>query len=270
MPNACSGVIFFLGMRVLFLGSGTSTGVPAIGCRCAVCTSTDPHNKRLRASVLVTEEDKNLLIDTATDLRQQALLYGITRVDAVIYTHDHADHLHGIDELRAFNFIQWRPIPVYGNPKTIQRIRDSFGYIFDGNREGGGKPLIELHEINGRFEAAGVPIEPLLVWHGSQQILGFRIADFAYLTDASRVPPETIEAVRGVEVVVLDALQQKEHPTHMNFDQAIAVANEIGAKRTLLTHMAHKVDHETTNASLPKGIELAYDGLEIIIERPKA
>lgn len=252
-------------MRVLFLGTGTSTGVPAIGCECSVCKSSDPRNNRLRASVLVTVDDKNILIDTSPDLRQQALKYGFKRIDAVLYTHDHADHIHGIDELRSFNFLQWSAIPIYAGRKVLERIKVSFMYIFEEQLEGGGKPLITLHEINGSFQTAGVYIEPLPVWHGSQMIFGYKIGDFAYISDVSKIPEETIALIKNIKVVVLDALRENEHSTHMNFSQAIETAKIIGAQRTLFTHMGHSVDHETANSRLPQGMELAYDGLEIIL-----
>lgn len=247
------------------MGTGTSTGVPAIGCECSVCKSSDPRNNRLRASVLVTINDKNILIDTAPDLRQQALRYGFKRIDAVLYTHDHADHIHGIDELRSFNFLQWSAIPIYAGRKVIERIKKSFMYIFEEQLEGGGKPVITLHEIDSSFEAAGTRIEPLPVWHGSQKIFGYKIGEFAYISDVSKIPDETITLIKKIKVVVLDALREKEHSTHMNFSQAIETAKLIGAKRTFFTHMGHSVDHASTSAKLPPGMELAYDGLEIIL-----
>lgn len=247
------------------MGTGTSTGVPAIGCECNVCKSTDPHNKRLRASVLVTANDKNILIDTSPDLRQQALQYGFKRIDAVLYTHDHADHIHGIDELRSFNFLQWSAIPIYASKKVLERIKVSFMYIFEELLEGGGKPMITLHEIDGPFEAAGVKVIPLPVWHGSQMIFGYKIGDFAYISDVSKIPDETIAIIKNIKVVVLDALREKEHSTHMNIAQAVETAKLISAQRTIFTHMGHSVDHASTNANLPQGMELAYDGLEIIL-----
>jgi len=254
-------------MRVLLLGTGTSSGVPAIGCKCAVCTSSDPKDKRLRPSALVETKGVSILIDTAPDLRQQALQFGVNRLDAVLYTHDHADHLHGIDDLRAFNFIQWAQIPVYGNIETIERIRKLFDYIFDPNRsEGGGKPMIETCVITGPFEVKGVKIEPLRVFHGSKEILAFRIGPFAYLTDVSSIPSETIDRIRGVDLLVLDALRHKAHPTHMNFEQAVACAKEIGARRTLLTHFSHSATHKEISEMMPEGIEPAYDGMEIILD----
>jgi len=207
------------------------------------------------------------LIDTSPDLRQQALRYGVKRVDAVLYTHTHADHLHGIDDLRAFNFIQWAPIPIYGDLKTIKHIRRMFDYIFDERRsEGGGKPVIETNVIDGPFEAAGVEVEPLKIFHGTMEILAYRIGGFAYLTDASKIPPETIEKIRGLDLVALDALRYKKHPTHMNFEQAVRAAGEIGAKHTILTHFSHAVEHEEATRMLPDSIEPAYDGMEIILE----
>ena len=254
-------------MRIVILGTGTSTGVPAIGCKCPVCTSNNSRNKRLRPSAFVETGGASILIDTAPDLRQQALLYGIKRIDAVLYTHAHADHIHGIDDLRAFNFLQWAPIPVYGDEATINRIRSMFDYIFDQKRsEGGGKPMVETNVVDGEFEAAGVKIEPLRVFHGSMEIFAYRIGSFAYMSDVSVIPPETMDRIRGIELLVLDALRYEKHPTHMNFEQAIEAAGQIGAKRTLLTHFSHVVDHDQAIAKLPDGIEPAYDGMEIILE----
>jgi len=254
-------------MRVLILGTGTSTGVPAIGCKCPVCTSNNPKNKRLRPSVLVETKGASILIDTSPDLRQQALAYGITRIDAVLYTHAHADHVHGIDELRSFNFIQGAPIPVYGNRETMERVRLLFDYIFQGGPgEGGGKPMIDINVIDGPFEVAGAHVEPLEVFHGTMQILAYRIGNFAYLTDVSHIPEKAMERIKGLEVVVLDALRYKPHPTHMNIEQAIEAAREIGAGRTLFTHFSHAVDYGEAQKMLPPGMEPAYDGLEIQLE----
>ncbi len=254
-------------MRVLVLGTGTSTGVPAVGCKCPVCTSNNPKNKRLRPSVLVETKETSILIDTSPDLRQQALAYGITRIDAVLYTHAHADHVHGIDDLRSFNFIQGEPIPVYGNRETMERVRLLFDYIFQGGPgEGGGKPMIETNVIEGPFDVDGAHIEPLYVYHGAMEILAYRIGQFAYLTDVSHIPEKAMERIKGPELVILDALRYKAHPTHMNFDQAIEAAREIGANRTLFTHFSHAVEHEEAQRMLPPGMELAYDGLEIQLE----
>jgi len=216
---------------------------------------------------LVETKGISILIDTSPDLRQQALVHGITRIDAVLYTHAHADHLHGIDDLRSFNFIQGKPIPVYGNLKTMERVRLLFDYIFQGGRgEGGGKPMIETNVIDGPFDVAGVHIEPLHVLHGTMEILAYRIGGFAYLTDVSHIPEKAMERIRGLKLVVLDALRYKPHPTHMNFEQAMEAARAIGADRTLFTHFSHAVDQEEAEKMLPPGMEPAYDGMEIHLE----
>lgn len=250
-------------MKVTLLGTGTSTGVPRIACDCPVCQSPDPRNKRLRCSILVECEEGTLLVDTAPDLRAQALRYDIRKVDAVLFTHGHADHLYGLDDLRCFCFGRQTPIPCYADQLTLDRISRVFDYAFDAAYKNYREalPQISLHLIEGGFELCGRPIEPLTVYHGRLPVLGFRFGPFAYVTDCNSIPPESLGKLRGLEVLVLDALRYREHPTHFNVDQALAIAAELRPRQTFLTHIAHDLDHAATNAALPPGVELGYDGL---------
>jgi phosphoribosyl 1,2-cyclic phosphate phosphodiesterase len=254
-------------VRVTVLGCGTSTGVPVIGCRCPVCTSEAPENRRLRTGLRLEAGGRTVLVDTPTDLRQQALAFGVDRVDAVVYTHAHADHTHGIDELRTFNFRQGGPIPCYGNHEAVTRIRQSFGYIFEEGEEGGGKPRIVLHEVAGPFRAAGIELVPVPAWHGELEVYGYRAGRFAYLTDCNRIPEESFERLAGVELLILDGLRfEPPHPTHFTVAEASAAAARIGARRTWLTHLTHDVDYHNPKYPLPDGVELAYDGLQFAID----
>jgi phosphoribosyl 1,2-cyclic phosphate phosphodiesterase len=248
-------------MRVTLLGTGTSTGVPVIGCDCAVCTSSDPRNKRLRPGVRLELPGGTAIVDTPTDLRQQALLYGLDRVDAVLYTHGHADHLMGLDELRVFNFRQQSSIPCYVPPSAMTAIRRTFAYVFEEGQEGGGKPRIDLLPIDDTpFTLLGAEVVPVPVLHGELEVFGYRIGAFAYVTDVSFSPEESVARLAGVEVLVLGALRFRPHTTHFSIPEAIVAAQRIGARRTLFTHLAHDVDHSNPG-ELPPGIELAHDGL---------
>lgn len=249
-------------LRVTMLGSGTSTGVPMIGCDCPVCTSPDPRNRRLRTSLLLETAAGAALVDTSPDLRQQALRAGIGRLDAVLYTHHHADHVNGIDELRAFNFRQGGSIPCYGPAPTLAALRRGFAYIFDAEpAEGGGKPQLELVPVDGPFRVIGAEAMPVPLVHGSMQVFGYRLGGFAYLTDCKRVPAASLELLTGVEVLILDALRYRPHPTHLNVGEALAVAARVGARRTLFTHISHEIDHASPAVPLPPGVEIGHDGL---------
>lgn len=248
-------------MRVTLLGTGTSTGVPVIGCRCAVCTSPDPRNRRLRPAALVELPHGAALLDTPTDLRQQALTHRIERVDAVLYTHAHADHILGLDELRVFNFRQGVTIPCYGPAAALQAIRRTFAYAFEPGQEGGGKPQIELLPIAGPLSLLGARIVPVPVRHGSLEVFGYRLGAFAYVTDVNFIPAESFALLAGVEVLVLGALRYRPHSTHFTFEEAFAAAERIGARRTVLTHIAHDVDHGAPAVRLPRGVEIGHDGL---------
>lgn len=252
-------------MRILFLGCGTSTGVPVIGCKCQVCSSNDPKNWRLRASLFIQHKGKNLLIDTSTDLRLQALRHSITRIDAVLYTHPHADHLHGIDELRVFNLLQTETIPCYGNEETIGRIRRMFHYIFEDCQEDGWKPKLEACVINGPFSLGDITIQPIEVYHGKMKVLSFRIDKMAYVTDCNHIPEDALNGLKGLDLLILDALRHKPHKTHFNIDGALRVVRELKPSRAVLTHLSHNLDYHSTNRLLPPEVELAYDGMEIIL-----
>lgn len=248
-------------MRVTLLGTGTSTGVPVIGCGCSVCTSPDPRNRRLRPAALVELPGGMALFDTPTDLRQQALAFGIERVDAVLYTHAHADHILGLDELRVFNFRQGAAIPRYGPAAALAAIRRTFTYAFEPGQEGGGKPQVELLPIAGPLSLLGVDVVPVPVRHGSLEVFGYRIGGFAYVTDVNFIPESSFALLAGVEVLVLGALRYRPHSTHFTFEEAFAAASRIGARRTLLTHIAHDVDHAAPAVPLPPGVEIGHDGL---------
>lgn len=250
-------------MRVTFLGTGTSTGVPVIGCHCHVCTSTSPYNKRLRQSVLIEMKDKFFLIDTTPDLRLQLLKYPIPRLDFILFTHSHSDHLMGLDDIRPFNFRQHEPIHAFANAPTAKAVRRVFSYIWDHETQvGGGKPQLDLHEVAAPFEHDGIHVTPIPVTHGDWTILGYRIGNFAYITDTNGIPEESMRLLEGVEVLALDGLRQTpRHPTHFVIDQAVAVAQRIAARETWLIHLAHEVEHDEVDATLPAGIRLAYDGL---------
>jgi phosphoribosyl 1,2-cyclic phosphate phosphodiesterase len=245
------------------LGSGTSTGIPVIGCRCPVCLSEDPRNRRLRPGVRLDLAGGTVVVDTSPDFREQALRFGVERVDAVLYTHPHADHLFGLDDLRVFNFRQRAPIPCYGSARTLDRLRQIFSYVFEEGQEGGGKPRLELVPVTGPFELLGEWVEPISVWHGDMEVLGFRVGDFALVTDVNRIPEESLARLAGVRTLILSALRYRPHPTHFSFAEAFAVAARIGAERTYLTHIAHDVDHGALEVELPAGIEIGHDGLVV-------
>ncbi len=251
------------------LGCGTSTGVPCIGCHCKVCRSKNPKNKRLRAALWIQTKEKSILIDTSTDLRQQALREKITQVDAVLYTHPHADHVQGIDELRSFNFIQAKTIPLYGNAWTCQELQTRFPYIFNpGPVEGGGIPNLTLHQISSNsqtIEVAGISVIPISLKHGSKECLAYRFDSVAYVTDCSYIPPESIERLKGLNVLFLDCLRISPHLTHFNLAQALEMVSLVKPKRTFLTHLGHEFGYSHGSKKLPQGVSLAYDGLKISI-----
>ncbi len=234
-----------------------------IGCTCAVCTSADPRDARWRPSIYVeADHGAALLVDTGPDLRAQALRFGVTRVDAILYTHGHADHVVGLDEVRRFNALRHARIPCFGDRQTAGEIRKMFAYVFGADTpRGGGIPDIDLTAVDGPFSAAGVPVVPVPVLHGQRLVLGFRLGQFAYLTDCSRIPEESWPLLEGVEVVVLDALRERPHPTHFSLAEAVEAATRLGARETWFTHIAHDLGHAATCAKLPPSMQLAYDGL---------
>ena len=263
------------------LGSGTSHGVPAIGCDCAVCRSTDPRDRRTRPSVLLeltptgaqpalAQAVRSILIDTSTDLRMQALANNVRRIDAILFTHRHADHVLGLDETRRFNQMQKSAIGCYGSEATVEGLRGMFDYIFGNPKQiGGGVPQLRLFPIAGPFTMGGVEIVPVPLWHGQLSVLGFRLGPFAYLTDCNRIPEESwtmLTADGGVRVLILDALRERRHPTHFSVDEALEVVERLRPERTYLTHICHDLGHATTCARLPAGVELAYDGLVLDLD----
>ncbi|HYO78955.1 MAG TPA: MBL fold metallo-hydrolase [Thermoanaerobaculia bacterium] len=255
-------------MRVTFLGTGTSTGVPVVGCRCRVCTSEDPHNKRLRQSVSIEHSGKHFLIDTSPDLRLQLLRHPIPRLDFVLFTHSHSDHLMGLDDIRPFNFRQREPVHAFANELTAKAIRRAFSYIWDTSSQiGGGKPQLELHEVEEPFTHEGIDMIPIPVEHGDWTILGYRIGRFAYITDTNGISPASMKLLEGVEILALDGLRiAPRHPTHFVVSEAVECAQQVGARETWLIHLTHEVEHNEVEATLPPGIRLAYDGLVLEIE----
>ena len=256
-------------LRVTVLGSGTSLGVPAIGCECAVCHSSDPRDRRTRPSILIEVNGTSILVDTSTDLRMQALAHDIRRVDAILFTHNHADHVFGLDDVRRFNQMQRSAISCYADAPTVISLRRVFSYVFDpAVQPGGGLPQLTLFNIAGPFCLAGVEIVPVPLMHGRLPILGFRIGSFAYLTDCNQIPDVSwplLTADGGVRTIIIDALRHRPHPTHFSVSEAIDAVRRVGAERAYLTHICHDLPHAETSAQLPHGVELAYDGLVVEI-----
>ena len=255
-------------MNVLVLGSGTSSGVPTIGCPCAVCHSTDRRDNRLRPSILVEHEGKNIVIDTTPDFRAQVLREDVKHLDALVFTHDHADHIMGFDDIRPFNVIQRTRIPAFGSTQTIDSLRRIFPYVFDNVNRTTFVPEIETHDHHGQpFELFRLKVQPVPLYHGRQLIYGYRIGDLAYLTDHSEIPEESIAILRGLDVLFLDALRYKPHPTHSTVELALKNIARLEPKRAFFTHICHDLPHAATEAALPEHIRLAYDGLRIEMGR---
>jgi len=268
-------------MRVTVLGSGTSHGVPSIGCDCDVCRSADPKDRRTRPSILVeitgdggaprsasalAASVTSILVDTSTDLRAQALANNVRRVDAILFTHSHADHVFGLDDVRRYNQMQQSSIPCFADEETVGNLRRMFAYVFDAStQKGGGIPQLSLFRIAGPFSLGGVEIVPVPLFHGRLPVLGFRIGAFAYLTDCNRIPDHAWPLLDGVRTVIIDALRRRPHSTHFSVDEAIAAVSRMRADRGYFTHVCHDLGHAVTNAQLPAGMELAYDGLVLEI-----
>ena len=253
-------------IHLTVLGSGTSSGVPTIGCTCEVCSSADPRDKRLRPSILLQYDGRNVVVDTTPDFRQQVLRARLNRLDAILYTHAHADHILGLDDVRPFNFRQKEPIPVYGTEDTLAGLRRVFCYAFDEKVESM-VPKLDLRTMDETpFDVFGLQFTPVRVIHGKGVVYGFRFASAAYLTDHSEIPEESKAQLRDLDVLFLDALRHRPHPTHTTLSRAVELAEELRPKRAFFTHMCHDLAHERTEATLPSHIRLAYDGLEIDLE----
>ena len=250
-------------LHVTFLGTGTSHGVPAIGCDCETCRSDDSRDKRLRPSVYLRFDDGfGLLVDAGPDLRTQALQNNIRRVDAIFFTHGHADHMVGLDDVRRFNSLQKQRIPCYGDARTVWDVKRMFAYVFDATTpKGGGLPQLDLFTVAGPLCLGRHEVIPVPIFHGTRPILGIRVGGFAYLTDCSRIPDTSWALLENLDVLVLDALRETPHPTHFTITEAVEAARRVGARQTWFTHMAHDLRHAPTSARLPPGMELAYDGL---------
>ena len=272
-------------MTVTLLGTGTSTGVPVVGCDCEVCTSDDPRDDRTRCACYVRIGDVALLIDTGPDLRRQSLRENVDRIDAVLYTHHHFDHIAGLDDLRPFFFRNRRVMPCYGHQSTIEVLKEKYDYVF-GTDPYPGAANLELHTVDASFtvpsrypalsrnddpddvphEPATVDAEPIPLYHGSMPVYGYRIGRFAYLTDVNRIPEASYEKLTGLDTLVIDALRPQPHPTHFSFDEAVAEARRIGARQTYFIHMTHNVRHADQEDRLPEDVHLGYDGLTITVQ----
>ena len=251
-------------LRITVLGSGTSSGVPTIGCKCAVCASTDPRDNRLRPSVLLQYDGRNVLIDATPDFRQQVLRAHIDRIDAILLTHAHADHILGLDDVRPLNYHQGGSIPVYGTEQTFEVVRRVFQYAFDSKPSQSSSPRLELRHIACEpFELFGRQIIPLPLPHGNLPILGFRVGAMAYLTDHSDIPQELKPRLQNLDVLFLDALRYRPHPTHSTVERAVQWVKELAPRRAFFTHMSHDVSHAQAELTLPANIRLAYDGLQL-------
>ena len=253
--------------RLTVLGSGTSMGVPTIGCDCAVCRSRDPHDHRTRPSVLIEYANHVVLIDSTPDFRQQAIRENIRRLDAVLYTHTHADHILGIDDLRPLSFLH-KPnkLPLYARQEAAEFIRGMFRYIFDADYKFGGLPLVELRTINGPLELFGASFEPVAVIHGDTEIYGFRFGGAAYLTDHSEIPESSFAKLDDLDILFLDALRHRPHPTHSTVENSLQIVERVKPKRAFFTHICHDLAHEATNSSLPANVRLSYDGMKLDFE----
>jgi phosphoribosyl 1,2-cyclic phosphate phosphodiesterase len=253
-------------IELLFLGTGTSAGIPMIGCHCEVCSSSDSKDRRTRPSVVISAGGHRVLVDTTPELRLQCVVNGVDSIDAVVFTHAHADHIMGLDDVRRFNAIKGGPLDIWADAKTHAALTQCFGYAFrePDPEQKVFRPHLKRRMIEGEFSIEQMRWTPLPLLHGNMPILGFRVGNMAYCTDVSEIPESTFALLEGLEVLVLDALQWRKHSTHFSVEQAIEAARRIDAKQTLFTHIAHALGHEATNGKLPDGMRLAYDGERVI------
>ena len=251
-------------MQLTMLGVGSSAGTPVVGCSCATCLSSDSRNIRTRCSSLITlDSGENILIDTGPDLRNQALRENIKRVDAVLYTHTHADHLHGIDDLRAFCQIQRKQIPLYAKPDAVAHITQKFGYVLREPSDFWDLPVLRIESINAPFELFGTQITPIPVMHGRSHILGFRIGNLAYMTDVSEIPESSFALLQNLDILLLDCLRESTHPTHINIEQSLVYIGRIKAKQSYMIHMTHELEYSFLAKKLPQGVFVGFDGLKL-------
>jgi phosphoribosyl 1,2-cyclic phosphate phosphodiesterase len=253
-------------MQLTMLGVGSSAGTPVVGCNCATCISDNPRNQRTRCSSLITlDSGENILIDTGPDLRSQSLRENIKRVDAVFYTHTHADHLHGIDDLRSFCQIQRKQIPLYAKEDAVEHIKQKFGYVLRDPSDFWEMPVLRTETIHKPFELFGVKITPIPVMHGKSHILGYRIGNLAYMTDVSEIPESSLALLKDLDIVLLDCLREKSHPTHINIEQSLAYVGRIKAKQSYMIHMTHELEYASLSKKLPKDVFVGFDGLKLHI-----
>ena len=253
------------GMKVVFLGTGTSVGVPAIGCSCPVCVSDDPHNKRLRTSLYLQAGSTHVVVDTSPDFRMQVITCKVPRVDALVFTHSHADHILGFDDIRRFNTIQECRIPAYGSSDTVADMNRIFDYIHHEHAPGGFRPRVDFHEVSGPFQIGPITAKPFEVVHAPKTTYGYRFEaagrTLGYFPDCHEMPAETIRRLQGLDMMVLDALRHRPHSTHLSLDESVGILKTIGAKKSFIVHMCHDLDHEQTQKQLPASMFVSYDGL---------
>lgn len=252
-------------MRLRFLGTGTSMGIPVIGCSCAVCTSPNPHNRRTRTSALLDTGRETILFDAGPDFRTQALAAGLTRIDAVLLTHSHFDHVAGLDDLRPLCHYG-KCVPVYGNPRTLADVRERFAYAFTDTSTGSTRPSLELRPVAEQFAIGSTTVQAFDILHGTWTITGYRVGGLGYVTDASAIPPASWDLLGGLDVLVLNALRYTAHPTHYTVAEALEVIAALQPQRAFLVHMTHAIEHDAASALLPPGVAFAHDGLEVTVE----